>query len=43
MREAEVAGIIQDAIDYILLIRDSSGADNGEHDLYARCKGAPGK
>jgi len=30
MREAEAAAVIRDAIDYIVLMRESSGEDNGE-------------
>lgn len=33
MREAEAAAVIRDAIDYILWIRESSGADDGELNL----------
>jgi len=30
---ADAAAVIRDAIDYILLMRESSGEDNGELDL----------
>jgi len=30
---ADAAAMIRDAIDYILLVRESSGEDNGELDL----------
>jgi hypothetical protein len=33
MRSAEAAAVIQDAIDYIALMRESSGEDNGERQL----------
>ena len=33
MNGADAAAMIRDAIDYILLTRESSGEDNGELDL----------
>ena len=33
MNGADAAAMIRDAIDYILLMRESSGEDNGELDL----------
>ena len=33
MNGADAAAMIRDAIDYILLVRESSGEDNGELDL----------
>jgi hypothetical protein len=30
MSAAEAAAVVQDAIDYMLLMRESSGEDNGE-------------
>ncbi len=39
MREAEAAAVIRDAIDYISLMRESSGEDNGERELVRDLEG----
>lgn len=39
MTKAEAAAVIQMAVDYIALVRESSGEDNGERELVRDLEG----